>query len=502
MASLSSYWCHYYSALEDIREVKMTSPSDAFAPRPHSPEQQATPLESLVSHLLASKRSLSSVNHVLRANELVTSTRKSLETNVITTARSGFLRSGIDEQVKVLEHVRTGSESVARHGNAEFAAFLKTLDEAEQRLKGTLQTLRETFVEAGLRPEGEEKKSLLDFVDESGVETVLDTINQSIGNAGTQHKDFAKTNEQFAEEVLGVRQLMLEHRSRLFEDSAENVEANSPLPEILTNMEGNAREMANNLESLVKHYDLCVSAVKHTEGGGDAAQRIAGSLPEGVDVGESDLNASPEPISEDERQDMINIIEKDASEVEEVVTEIRERIAEMEGQEQILMRYIDACTQEHINTNTAFKLLKGIGHRLPAFIGQSQDFLMRWEEEKLRLAEHMEELEALREFYDGFLIAYDNLLIEIGRRGELEAKVDIIIQDAMSKVNRLYKDDSEARETFKAEQGEFLPVDIWPGMTSSAVQYVIAPVGDSMGRVPEVPRIVIEQAKDRVSRRL
>ena len=480
----------------------MSSSSDAFAPRPDSPEQQATPLESLVSHLLASKRSLSSVNHVLRANELVTTTRKSLEVNVITTARSGFLRSGIDEQVKVLDQVCTGSESVARHGNAEFAAFLQTLDEAEQRLKGTLQTLRETFVEAGLRPEGEEKKSLLDFVDESGVETVLDRINKSIGNAGMQHKDFAKANEQFAEEVFGVRHLMSEHRSLLFEDSAQNVETNSPLPEILTNMEENAREMANNLESLVKHYDLCVSAVKHTEGGGDAAQRIAGSLPEGVDVGESDLNASPEPISEDERQDMIDIIEKDASQVEEVVTEIRERIAEMEGQEQILIRYIDACTEEHINTNTAFKLLQGIGHRLPDFIGQSQDFLTRWEEEKSRLAEHMEELEALREFYDGFLIAYDNLLIEIGRRGELEAKVEIIIQDAMSKVSRLYKDDSEARKTFKAEQGDFLPVDLWPGMTSSAVQYAVAPVGDSMGRVPEVPRIVIEQARDRVSRRV
>ena len=480
----------------------MSSSSDAFAPRPHSPEQQATPLESLVSHLLASKRSLSSVNHVLRANELVTSTRKSLELNVIVTARSGFLRSGIDEQVKVLDQVRSGSESVARHGNAEFAGFLNTLDEAEQRLKGTLQTLRETFVEAGLRPAGEEKKSLLDFVDESGVETVLDTINKSIGNAGTQHKDFAKTNGQFAEEVLGVRHLMLEHRTRLFEDSAENVKTNSPLPEILTNMEENAREMANNLESLVKHYDLCVSAVKHTEGGGDAAQRIAGGLPEGVDVGESDLNASPEPISEDERQDMIDIIEKDASQVEEVVTEIRERIAEMEGQEQTLIRYIDTCTEEHINTNAAFKLLKGIGHRLPAFISQSQDFLMRWEEEKSRLREHMEELEALREFYDGFLIAYDSLLIEIGRRGELEAKVEKIIQDAMSKVNRLYKDDTEARKTFKAEQGDFLPVDIWPGMTSSAVQYAIAPVGNSTGKVPEVPRIVIEQAIDRVGRRV
>lgn len=420
---------------------------------------------------------------------------------MITTARTDFLRSGIDEQVKVLEQVHAGSESVARKGNSEFENVLKTLDEAEQRLKNTLQTLRETFVEAGLRPEGEEKRSLLDFVDESGVETLLGEIKGTIADAGTAHKRFTETNWNFSEEVLGVRRLLSQRKVRIFEDSAENAEAASLVPDILTNMEDNAREMADNLESLVKHYDLCVSAIKHTEGGGDAAQRIAGSLPEGVDIGETDLNASSEPISEDERQEMINIIEKDASQVEEVVFEIRDRIIEMEAHEQVLVRHVGACFEEHADTNAAFKILENIGHRLPAFIGQSQVFLMRWEEERSRLEKHIEQLEELREFYDGFLLAYDNLLIEVDRRKALEAKVETLVQDAMSRVSKLYDDDFEAREAFKTEKGEFLPNDIWPDMMNGPLQYAITPVDGSTRKAPEVPRSIIQQAMDRVSRR-
>lgn len=50
---------------------------------------------------------------------------------------------------------------------------------------------------------------------------------------------------------------------------------------ILHEMEDYARNMAANLESLVSHFDLCAKAIRHTEGGGDAAMRIAGDLPEG-----------------------------------------------------------------------------------------------------------------------------------------------------------------------------------------------------------------------------
>lgn len=59
-------------------------------------------------------------------------------------------------------------------------AVLKTLDAANSRLESTMGLLRSTLVEAAFRPANEEPRSLLDFVDEEGVETMRDALKDSI----------------------------------------------------------------------------------------------------------------------------------------------------------------------------------------------------------------------------------------------------------------------------------------------------------------------------------
>jgi autophagy-related protein 17 len=82
--------------------------------------QHLVPLDALVSHLLASKRSLSSISTVWRANEIVTSARSALEESVILASKTIYLRDGITEQVKVLRMVRGGIENVYKDGQREF----------------------------------------------------------------------------------------------------------------------------------------------------------------------------------------------------------------------------------------------------------------------------------------------------------------------------------------------------------------------------------------------
>ena len=50
-----------------------------------------------------------------------------------------------------------------------------------------MSVLRSTMVEADFRPAGEPPRSLLDFVDEQGVETVRDTIKESIRQSKVCH---------------------------------------------------------------------------------------------------------------------------------------------------------------------------------------------------------------------------------------------------------------------------------------------------------------------------
>jgi autophagy-related protein 17 len=84
---------------------------------------QDVSLQTLVTHLLASKRSLSSIDTVWRANELVTTARAALEESVIVSARTEFLRNGISEQMKFLRRVRGGIENVYKDGQREFKVW-------------------------------------------------------------------------------------------------------------------------------------------------------------------------------------------------------------------------------------------------------------------------------------------------------------------------------------------------------------------------------------------
>lgn len=123
---------------------------------------------------------------------------------------------------------------------------------------------------------------------------------------------------------------------------------------------------------------------------------------------------------------------------------------------------------------------------------------MRWDEDKAVIDERLEELEGLTELYDGFLRAYDNLLIEIGRRKDQELEVEQIVQEARTRLDKLHKDEVEEREIFKQEQGEFLPVDIWPGLRDMPLRYSISSVDDQASRVPDISKSVIYRAIQRV----
>ncbi|CAD6564829.1 MAG: autophagy protein 17 [Alectoria sarmentosa] len=466
----------------------------------------SSPLETLIPHLLASKRSLSSINHVWRANELCTSTRTSLEKSAITTARTSFLRSGIMSQLAVLQQVQRNTETTARQGKAEFQAVVENLDEADKRLRDTLGKLRSTIVEVGLRPEDEERRSLLDFMNEEGVEGLVGVIKESLGGAGQGMKEFEDGNRGFEEEVHIVSRLLHGGESKrrsgvvdtVSQGREEQGQDRSPIPQILHEMEDHAREMAANLESLVSHYDLCVTAIKQTEGGGDAASKIAGDLAEGVDIGQDAGGAPPEPMEDHERLEMMRVLEEDAGQVEDVVMEIRDHIAEMETLHSRVEMYTDQLASEHANTTAAFRMLEDLGQKLPGHITRTQIFLVRWDEEKASIDERLEELEGLTELYDGFLRAYDNLLIEIGRRKVHELKVEQIVQEARTQLERLYEDEVEARDIFKKEQGEFLPVDIWPGLRDRPLRYSISSADDQASRVPDISKSVIYRAIQRV----
>ena len=388
--------------------------------------------------------------------------------------------------------------SIAHEGAKEFEDVVEALDTADEKLKETLEMLRTTIVEAKLRPEGEGKRSLLDFVDEGGVDVLVLGLKESIKGAGKAKTEFEVSNQAFASKIAETR-AMLGRRTTTSDDDKESHVG--LIPEILGSMEERAQEMASNLESLVTHFDLCVTAVKHTEGGGDAAQKITGDLPQGMGTGPDNIDSPPKPISEEERVEMVRVLGKDAAQVEDVVADINDSITDMEAQFEEITACNDRVRACHDKTIMAFSYLEDVGSELPNFIKQGQLYMLHWDEEKSKFKDGLEELEGLRGFYDGFLGAYENLIIEIGRRKALEMKMEQVAQDATVRIAKLAEDDAAEREAFRQEQGDFLPMDLWPGMTAEPMSYEIVPALGSGSRVPDISRSIIQQAIRKVTRK-
>ena len=90
----------------------------------HNPEASDLPIETLIDHLLNAKKALNSIDTLWRANDIVSTAQAALEESVIISARTGFLRRGITQQVRLIEKTRNGLEQIKRDGDAEFTVSL------------------------------------------------------------------------------------------------------------------------------------------------------------------------------------------------------------------------------------------------------------------------------------------------------------------------------------------------------------------------------------------
>ncbi|KAJ5467835.1 Autophagy-related protein 17 [Penicillium sp. IBT 31633x] len=540
-----------------------SSQSSSMSIRPqagldHGDQKSLPQVDTLISYLLGAKRSLTSISHVWRANEIVTASHSALEKSVVVCSRTGFLRRGLNGQLRLLYNVRTEVEQISYRGRDEFSVALKSLDVADARLRNTIDQLRGTVVHASFRPGDEEQKTLHDFVDERGVEELHASLKASIDRTNTARAELDTSNREFDDELQATRQSLRHYHtatklasSRVSITSSSSSSSDSGLltlssmPGQIQSLEAHAQEMAVLLEALVRHFDLCVTAVKHTDGGRAVARSITGDMPTGVDgsndgmpnIGaeiNANLNAPLDPMTDAEYEEMVAVLIKDAPEADDVVMEIQDRINEMESifeqvqtQRDALLSISKATVEVHTHLSSL------ASSRLPRYISQAHNFTRVWHEENDRIQSGLAELSDLHSLYDGFLHAYDNLMLEVARRRHVRQRVEKVLRDTRHKLDQLHDEDAAARDTFRVEQGDFLPSDIWPGvgLAPMQVQFSRLPGGQLDGNltnalkedstheftglaksivrddsaegehIPDLPRDLVEQAYARVKAR-
>lgn len=291
----------------------------------------------------------------------------------------------------------------------------------------------------------------------------------------------------------------------------------SPIPSLYHHLEGHAKEAAQAFQGLVQHYDLCVTALRHTEGGSAAATQAAGDAPS---QSGDEFAAPMEPISEDERQEMLAVLQKDAHEVDEVVSEIRERGLEMAVLLTQIENHINHLRDEASALSSILQMITQITAKVRSHILTSRAFHGSWlDDTRPTLLNGIEEWENQREFYERFDLAYAELLVEVSSRRRRHEKAKRKAEEAQKELDRLFTDDERAREQFALAQGDFLPLDIWPGLRDAPRQYEVRAIatevpddensqdgegakGQIVQSIPQLGRNVVERALTRVKRRM
>jgi autophagy-related protein 17 len=273
--------------------------------------------------------------------------------------------------------------------------------------------------------------------------------------------------------------------------------------------------MASLLDNLVSHFDLCVNAIRHTEGGFAAVRKAASSLPpdaEPVSVsGVMDSSQNPDaegPLSEEERREMLSVLETDAAQVEDVVAELREHLSEMETKHDAILAHVSNLAETYDSTAAAFNALQSLSAQLPTYLMAASDFRLRWEDTKSQIREQLQEMESMRLFYENYHASYDSLIMEVYRRRQSEEKVKLIMRKAIEQIEKVVEADMKEREAFRGDVGDFLPGDLWSGVVEAAPRWEFIGLKNDEGKegaeAPQLERAIVEGAvkRDRERQRL
>ncbi|KEY72498.1 hypothetical protein S7711_05171 [Stachybotrys chartarum IBT 7711] len=462
--------------------------SSASLKRSHDGRSSAGPavsVDTLVNHLLAAKRSLSSMEHVVRANELAVAAQHSHEDAAVLAAQAGFLRTSILDAAAVLLKVRRRLQATRDWGTRDFDKLVRAMDEMDGELSRTMDMLRNTDVQSVLRPKGEESKNLLDFVDETSVHGMRDAMKQSIEQLQGIQQSFDGDLLRFETDLRHLRKTLDE--SPLPQLSPDEAEPTPPISELLLNLIEHSASMAEGLASLTKHFDMCVTAIRTTEGAAALARRKAAEATQtqgsdGVSISgviaeqeESNNVSDLEPKDAEDRDEMLKVVLQDAEEVDYVVQEIQQRRAAMEHDYAALLDHTDRARAAYAGMLEAYAALGDMGDRLTDYLAAEEDFRARWDLERDGVLVKLREMKEMRDFYEGYASAYDSLILEVARRQTVDDRVRGIWQKARESVDKILEQDRAERDAFRQDVGEFLPTDLWSGLQGPARRWEVVP---------------------------
>lgn len=479
---------------------KEHSPSVSTQLERHNQGEAST--ETLVGWLVAAKRSLSSIHYVQRATTILAEARSIIESTAALIARTKYLRRSLHSQLKILRGVQFELEGSAHDVKQEIHTTKYQLESVDKRLKQNIETLQRTKIEDGFRSSrisgGEQKKFLHDFVDDGPVLSLEGEIESIVAVVETIQDHVNTSIREFEDQLQGINEILADRTAT--SSSTKSDLQPLDISRQMRSLENNASMMARSLESLVSHYDLCVTAIKHTEDAGVVVARQITTARLAEEVGRDlEMHETETPMSEEERIEMIKVLAHDADQVDDETMEIADRAVTMESQLERLRNWQLAHRSAHRDVSDAFRLMENVSRQLHMYLQEIHDFNQRWQEERVKLVDSMMALQDLSVTYESFLSSYDYMIVEADRRRRVRRNMEKVIATAQTQLDRLYEEDVTERELFRGERGDFLPNDIWDGLDSIPPQYTWQRTSETgIDSVPELDKSIVSAAVRRL----
>ncbi|KAK9452211.1 autophagy-related protein 17 [Limtongia smithiae] len=423
------------------------------------------------------------------ADDLVVISRSALEAALALHAKGLFVTRELHAQLALLLQVADALRIAADDRAASFSASLVELDAAGARLNEVLERLQHTPVDAAFKPQHARDHA------STAITATTDTTTDAITTASS-----ARTTAPAARLKAQLRDAIYffqtSHRAAL--DDLENLDLEiADLSSALSNLglpgasdsaaassakalvacfsalDSESRAMGSLLESLAHHYDQCAQAAT----GEDA-----------------DDDADPSTCTT-EHANMLAVLRDDAAQVDDVVSEIEERHSAMLIEsERIFNFFASACTHYAAAAALCEQYSEYSG-TIKLHMHASREFadnVSRYFSQRNML---LEQLDALVRHFDEFAHSYDALVLEVVRRHNTQIRMEKVVHDALDHLQVIYNEEMTARSTFRSRHADFLPADLWPGLTDPPIGYEILACETSP--LPDLPRALIDQVKQR-----
>lgn len=260
-----------------------------------------------------------------------------------------------------------------------------------------------------------------------------------------------------------------------------------PMGELVDGLDEHSSTMAQLLASLTKHFDMCVTAIRTTEGAAALARRKAAEVTQsqgsddepvsisGVIAAQESHMSDLEPKTARDRAEMLRIVAQDALEVDDVVREMQERLASMEQLSAALQDKLDRTTKAHRAVLAAAGRLSDLDARLAGHVAAEDDFHQGWDREKSTVFGKLDEMKGICRFYEGYASAYGSLVLEVERRRLVDRQVEACWRKARHSVDGLLAADGLARAAFCRDVGHYLPTDLWSGIQRPPRTWILVP---------------------------